>query len=55
MLDYKEMYETLFRAMTKAITTLQEAQQATEEMYIESQDPVFIALPNKENLEDPPQ
>ena len=36
MPDYKEMYQKLFRSMTKAITILQEAQQATEEMYISS-------------------
>ena len=34
MPDYKEMYLTLFRAMTKSIDILQEAQQKTEEMYI---------------------
>lgn len=36
--DYKEMYETLFRAVTKAITILQQAQQKTEELYIEAKD-----------------
>lgn len=37
MPDYKEMYQTLFRSMTKAITILQEAQQQTEETYISSE------------------
>ena len=34
--DYKEMYLELFRAQTKAIRLLQEAQRATEEIYMES-------------------
>jgi len=41
MPDYKRMYQTLFRAATKAITLLQEAQQATEEMYISGEDTDF--------------
>ena len=39
MPDYKEMYLTLFRSITKAITILQEAQQQTEETYISEQPP----------------
>ncbi len=31
---YKEMYLTLFNAITKAIEVLKEAQQKVEEMYI---------------------
>ena len=34
MPDYKEMYRILFRETSKAISTLQKAQQQTEEMYI---------------------
>jgi hypothetical protein len=34
MPDYKEMYLALFRAQTKAIEILREAQIETEEMYI---------------------
>lgn len=34
MSDYEEMYITLFSAMTKAISILQQAQQVTEEMYL---------------------
>ncbi|MGI5986317.1 MAG: hypothetical protein GXY01_05145 [Clostridiales bacterium] len=34
MANYKEMYENLFRSMTKAISIMQQAQQETEEMYI---------------------
>lgn len=43
MPDYKEMYAKLFRAQTKAITILQEAQQLTEEIYIQS-EPADIRL-----------
>ena len=38
MPDYAEMYKTLFNAMTKAITILQEAQQQAEEIYIGSEE-----------------
>jgi len=38
MPDYKETYGLLFRAMSKAIEILQEAQQTAEEMYIASED-----------------
>ena len=34
MPDYREMYGILFHEMTKAISVLQNAQQQTEEMYI---------------------
>lgn len=44
MTTYTEMYGTLFRAMTKAITLLQGAQQQTEEIYITAKDPVIIRL-----------
>ena len=37
MPDYKEMYLHLFRETTKAINALQQAQQATEEMFIEGE------------------
>ena len=36
MPDYKTMYAKLFNAITDAVEILQEAQKATEEMYIES-------------------
>ena len=38
MPDYKEMYFTLFREVTKAIEHLQKAQQIAEEMYINSEE-----------------
>ena len=34
MPDYKKMYAILFCEMTKAISTLQKAQQETEDIYI---------------------
>lgn len=34
MSDYKEMYQMLFRSLTSAIETMQQAQQAAEEMYL---------------------
>ena len=42
MPDYKEMYFTLFREVTKAIEHLQKAQQIVEEMYIESEDNLVL-------------
>jgi hypothetical protein len=39
MADYKKMYATLFNAHTDAITLLQQAQQTTEQMYIDAPDP----------------
>ncbi len=44
MPDYKEMYQKLFRSMTKAIAILQEAQQATEIMYISAEPPNIRVL-----------
>ena len=44
MPDYAQMYQRLFRSQTKAIAILQEAQQATEEMYISSPDPQIKIL-----------
>lgn len=44
MLDYKEMYQFLFRSQTKAIEILQEAQKFTEEMYISAEEPKITLL-----------
>lgn len=41
LVDYQKMYATLFHAVTKAITLLQQAQQETEEMYISAKDPAI--------------
>ena len=38
MPDYQAMYEKLFRAMTKAIGILQQAQLETEKIYVEAGD-----------------
>lgn len=45
MADYAEMYKVLFRSITQAIEILQKAQQATEEIYISSKNPIITILP----------
>lgn len=50
MPDYKAMYVRLFQSQTKAIHLLQEAQQATEDMFIEAKEP-DIRLLNKDSSE----
>ena len=45
MADYAEMYKVLFRAMTKVIDALQEAQRVTEEMYISADASNITLLP----------
>ena len=42
MPDYKEMYFTLFREVTKAIEHLQKAQQIVEEMYIDGEEKMVM-------------
>ncbi len=51
MTDYKKMYMTLYRDTAKAIDTLQQAQQKTEQLYMESEDePIkFKMLEGKRN------
>ncbi|MEL7610555.1 MAG: hypothetical protein AAGU74_13770 [Bacillota bacterium] len=45
MADYKLMYQLLFNAVTDAIQLLSEAQQQTEDIYIEEEDgPAVAAL-----------
>ena len=44
MADYKSMYTRLFNAMTSAITVLQQAQQETENLFIEAPDPVVTII-----------
>ena len=51
MPDYKEMYFTLFREVTKAIEHLQKAQQIVEEMYIESEDNLVLFKEDKSSEE----
>lgn len=47
MPDYAAMYKKLFQSQSKAILILQEAQQATEEMYISSEPPDIRVLETK--------
>jgi hypothetical protein len=44
MPDYQKMYHSLFNDVTDAITKLQQAQQKTEEMYMDSKEPVLTPL-----------
>lgn len=43
MPDYQKMYHSLFNAVTDAITRLQ---QRTEQLYMDSPEPVLTALPH---------
>jgi len=54
MPDYAAMYKRLFNSQTTAIQILQEAQQDTEEMYIEAPEPIITVLKHKEPDEDMP-
>lgn len=45
MADYKQMYSTLFRKVTKAIVLLQEAQIETEELFISANETDLQILP----------
>ncbi len=47
MPDYKEMYFTLFDAVTIAIEQLQIAQRSGENSYIEDKESTLIILPNE--------
>lgn len=51
MANYKEMYYTLFRAMAKAKDILEEAEQKTEEMFLEKTEPIELLNLNKTNLD----
>lgn len=44
MPDYQKMYHSLFNDVTDAISKLQEAQQKTEEIYMNSNEPVLTPL-----------
>lgn len=49
MPDYKKMYFSLFNQVTNSIQQLEEAQQKTEKMYMNSDDiPPLVPLGNKE-------
>jgi hypothetical protein len=44
MPDYQKMYHSLFNDVTDAIAKLQQAQQKTEEVYIDSRESVLSML-----------
>jgi hypothetical protein len=46
------MYATLFRAVTKTVTILQDAQCETEEMYLSADAPNITVLEIGDNSED---
>ncbi len=48
MPDYKEMYFTLFREITKIIEQLQDIQQKTEEMYLDGGDNMVVFQNNED-------
>ena len=54
MPDYKTMYATLFRSQTKAIHLLQEAQQATKNMFIEAEEPDIRLISDLRSEDDLP-
>jgi hypothetical protein len=45
MPDYQKMYHSLFNDVTDAVTKLQQAQQKTEEMYMDSKETVLTSFP----------
>ncbi|MGE4485660.1 MAG: hypothetical protein AB7C97_11185 [Oscillospiraceae bacterium] len=52
MPDYAQMYHKLFRAITKSIEILQQAQVAAEEVFISAKEPVITILPKHEANEN---
>jgi len=48
MPDYAKMYCELFRAITKSIEILQQAQVSAEDIYISAKEPVISVLPEHE-------
>ncbi len=52
MADYAEMYKVLFRVVTEAIEMLQQAQQATEEIYVSDDGPVIAMLPPNNDVKN---
>lgn len=53
MPDYQKMYHLLFKDVTDAITRLQQAQQKTERMYVESKEPVLKITKDDPNPKKP--
>ena len=55
MPDYQKMYHSLFNDVTDAISKLQQAQQKTEEMYMDSRETVLTPFLKKcEELDKKP-
>ena len=55
MPDYQKMYHSLFNDVTDAISKLQQAQQKTEEMYMDSKETVLTPFVKKsEELDKKP-
>ncbi|NLF80554.1 MAG: hypothetical protein GX572_05110 [Clostridia bacterium] len=55
MPDYAKMYGELFRATTKAIEVLQQAQIKAEEMYLSDEEPLlFIVRPERDGGDNGP-
>lgn len=50
MIDYKEMYLKLFRALTVSIDILKDAQRECEEIYISNQDDEILETPQTQEL-----
>lgn len=49
MPDYQKMYHSLFNDVTDAISKLQQAQQKTEEMYMDSKETVLTPFKRVRN------
>ena len=47
MPDYQKMYHSLFNDVTDAISKLQQAQQKTEEMYLDSKETILTPFLRK--------
>ena len=53
MPDYQKMYHSLFNHVSDAITKLQQAQQKTEEMYMNSEETNLTTLRNNADVKEP--
>ena len=53
MPDYQKMYHALFNDVTDAITKLQQAQQRTEGIYMDSKEAVLTPLVQNANEKEP--
>lgn len=53
MPDYQKMYHSLFNDVTDTITKLQQAQQKTEEIYMDSKETVLTPFLKKSEEQTP--